>query len=29
MALLKLSIGIANLGQRIDPGDRNLKVAGG
>src|ERR1700676_2175806 len=29
MTLLELSIGIANLGQRIDLSDRDLKAAGG
>jgi hypothetical protein len=29
MTLLELSIGIANLGQRIDFSDRDLKAAGG
>src|SRR5580704_12999270 len=29
MTLLEFPIGIANLGQRIDPGDRDLKAARG
>ena len=29
MTLLELSIGIANIGKRIDPSDRDLEAAGG